>query len=203
MAATSWSFTPRFTTATSVVEMSAASSAASASRRTRASRAPRSASSASSSRLSNCKYTSSPGLYAASRATNAGSCAIRTPLVLIITCRIGRALTASRIAKNSGWIVGSPPDSCTRSGSPSLATSASSMRSTVATGRWLPCTSAASAKQTGQARLHAALISTIARQLCCSWSGQSPQSNGQPASVRVCAVSGRSPGLSHSAWDRQ
>ena len=39
-------------------------------------------------------------------------------------------------------MVGSPPDSCTRSGSPSLATSTSSMRSISASGRWLPCMSA-------------------------------------------------------------
>src|SRR3569623_1864865 len=53
---------------------------------------------------------------------------MRTPVVLIMTWLIGRALTESRISKNCGWIVGSPPDSWTRSGSPSLSTSASGMR---------------------------------------------------------------------------
>ena len=57
---------------------------------------------------------------------------------------------------------------------------------------------ALSAKHTGQLRLQASLISTIARQLCCSWSGQRPQSQGQPRSVRVALVTGRSPGFSHS-----
>ena len=59
---------------------------------------------------------------------------MRSPLVLIMTWRIGRARTASRMANSSGCSVGSPPESCTRSGSPSLATSASSMRSMVASG---------------------------------------------------------------------
>ena len=84
-----------------------------------------------------------------------------------------------------------------------LSTRTSSIRSISASGRWLPWMSVALAKQTGQARLHAWLISTIARQLCCSWSGQRPQSNGQPASVRVCVLSGRSPGLIHSFCWRQ
>ena len=48
------------------------------------------------------------------------SAAMRMPLVLTIRCWIGRALARSRMAKKSGWIVGSPPEICTTSGSPSL-----------------------------------------------------------------------------------
>ena len=57
---------------------------------------------------------------------------MRTPLVLTIRWRIGRRFAASRIAKKSGWIVGSPPEIWTTSGSSSFLTTASSMRSTSA-----------------------------------------------------------------------
>src|SRR5579872_1309185 len=63
-------------------------------------------------------------MNSASRSAKPGSRAMRRPLVLIIRWRIGRALAAARISKNCGWIVGSPPESCTRSGSPSEATAA-------------------------------------------------------------------------------
>jgi hypothetical protein len=116
-------------------------------------------------------------------------------LVLTITWRIGRARAAARMAKNSGCKVGSPPEICTRSGSPSLATRASNILSTVASGRCFVRAGEESAKQTGQVRLQWSLISTSARHECCSWSGQSPQSYGQPNSVRFWNASGLSPGL--------
>ncbi len=50
--------------------------------------------------------------------SNPGSLAIRMPLVFSMRCLIGRRRAASSIAKNSGCRVGSPPDSCTTSGSP-------------------------------------------------------------------------------------
>ncbi len=59
----------------------------------------------------------------------AGSRAMRMPLVLIIRWRIGRRLAASRISKKRGCRVGSPPENCTRSGTPSDSTRASSMAS--------------------------------------------------------------------------
>ncbi len=67
-----------------------------------------------------------------------------------------------------GWMVGSPPLICSRSGSPSLSTSASIIPSICAR---LSCPGRRgeeSAKQTGQVRLQASLISISARQLCCS-----------------------------------
>jgi hypothetical protein len=36
--------------------------------------------------------------------------AMRMPLVFTIRCRMGRARSMSRIAKKSGWSVGSPPE---------------------------------------------------------------------------------------------
>ena len=121
---------------------------------------------------------------------------MRTPLVLIMMWRIGRARAAATISQNKGWMVGSPPESWTRSGSPSAFTTASSIASTSARLVWPPFPTALSAKQTGQVRLQASLISTMARQLCCSWSGQRPQSQGQPRSVRLALNKGRSPGFS-------
>ena len=54
---------------------------------------------------------------------------MRMPLVLTIRCRIGRALRRVRSRKTAGCNVGSPPEICTTSASPSLATIASSIRS--------------------------------------------------------------------------
>jgi hypothetical protein len=90
------------------------------------------------------------------------------PLVFSMMWRIGRRRAASMIGRISGWMVGSPPEICTRSGSPSLATKASNMRSTSARLRCVARRGEESAKHTGQARLQASLISTIATQLCCS-----------------------------------
>ena len=128
---------------------------------------------------------------------------MRMPLVFSITCLIGRRRAAAMISRICGWMVGSPPEICTRSGSPSLATRASNMRSTSARLRCVFRLGEESAKQTGQARLQASLISTMARQECCSWSGQRPQSHGQPRSVRVCGAKGRSPGFRYSSVRRQ
>ncbi len=72
--------------------------------------------------------------------------------------------------------VGSPPESCSRSGSPSEATS-TSIRPSISSRLRSPVRfTEESAKQTGQLRLQASLTSMIARQECCSWSGQRPQS---------------------------
>ena len=46
---------------------------------------------------------------------------MRMPLVFSITCLIGRRRAAAMISRICGWMVGSPPEICTRSGSPSLA----------------------------------------------------------------------------------
>ena len=48
--------------------------------------------------------------------------------MLTIRWRMGRALAMSKISKNSGCSVGSPPEICTTSGWPSLRTTASSIR---------------------------------------------------------------------------
>ena len=122
IAAHSSSLTPARTAQTKVVETPAFSSRSSAWRRIFASLAPRSSISASSLSESNCRYTSKPGPMSASRAAKSGSVAIRTPLVLTIKCRIGRDRAAATISQNWGWIVGSPPESWTRSGSPSART---------------------------------------------------------------------------------
>ena len=71
----------------------------------------------------------SPACSSASRSANASSLAMRMPLVFTIRCWIGAAFAQSRTSKNCGWIVGSPPEICTTSGSPSLRTTASSRRS--------------------------------------------------------------------------
>ena len=52
----------------------------------------------------------------------------------IVNARIGRARAAATISQKSGWMVGSPPDSWTRSGSPSAFTTVSSIASTSASG---------------------------------------------------------------------
>ena len=57
---------------------------------------------------------------------------MRMPLVFSITCLMGRRRAAARMSRICGWMVGSPPEICTRSGSPSLLTRASSMNSTSA-----------------------------------------------------------------------
>ena len=49
------------------------------------------------------------------------------PLVLRLTALIGRAWARSMIARMSWWMVGSPPENITTSGSPSAATNASSI----------------------------------------------------------------------------
>ena len=49
------------------------------------------------------------------------------PLVLRFTALIGRSWARSIIARMSLWMVGSPPENITTSGSPSAATKTSSM----------------------------------------------------------------------------
>ena len=51
------------------------------------------------------------------------------------------------------------------------------------------------AKQMGQFRLQAELISIKANHLCCLCSGQSPQSNGRLSLTSVLNSNGRVPGL--------
>jgi hypothetical protein len=56
-------------------------------------------------------------------------------LVFTIRWRIGVFFAMSRMAKKSGWMVGSPPEIWTTSGSPSLRTTASNIFWTVARSR--------------------------------------------------------------------
>ncbi|COV47917.1 Uncharacterised protein [Mycobacterium tuberculosis] len=51
------------------------------------------------------------------------------PLVLMMTVLTGRAWAASTNSRSCLWMVGSPPENITTSGSPSAATSVSSIRS--------------------------------------------------------------------------
>ena len=95
-------------------------------------------------------------------------------------------------------MVGSPPEICTRSGSPSLATRASNMRSTSARLRWVARRGEESAQHTGQARLQASLISTIATQvpLVIRTEAAIPRAAALGA---VPGASGRSPGFRYSS----
>ncbi len=78
---------------------------------------------------------------------------MRMPLVLSMMWRIGRARAARRISRICGWIVGSPPEICSRSGCPSLSTSRSSMPSISARLRVPVCAGEELAKQVGHVRL--------------------------------------------------
>ena len=51
------------------------------------------------------------------------------------------------------------------------------------------------AKQSGQFILQLLLTSMMPRQVCCWWSGHSPQSRGQPSLIPVPKASGIVPGL--------
>src|SRR5260370_182034 len=53
----------------------------------------------------------------------------------------------------------------------------------------------ADAKQSGQFILQLLLTSMMPRQACCWWSGQRPQSSGQPSLISVPKASGIVPGL--------
>ena len=119
----------------------------------------------------------SPALARPASATKAWSRAMRTPLVFSMSGGSASIWRARRMSRICGWIVGSPPEICTRSGSPSLATSSiqHALRSPRASAASLRA-GEDSAKHTGQVRLHVSLISISARQECCSWSGQRPQS---------------------------
>lgn len=120
------------------------------------------------------------------------------PLVFSMTSGMPRDLAAASISRISGWIEGSPPESCTDSGSPSAATKASSIDSTWDRLSEKPCPRMPvpeSAKQIGQSRLQAVFTSMIPRQVCCACSGQIPQSWGQPASTAVWRWRGSEPGL--------
>src|SRR5262249_32958814 len=95
-----------------------------------------------------------------------------------------------------GWMVGSPPENITTSGSPSEATKVSrpaptwSFVSENPSGWWPE-----SAKQIGQSRLQLVLTSMIPRHACCLCSGQRPQSRGHPSFTSVWVSSGIVPGL--------
>jgi hypothetical protein len=107
-------------------------------------------------------------MYSASRAAKSGSVAMRMPLVFSIRWRILWRFAAAMIANSSGCRVGSPPLICNRSGSPSLPTNVSSMRSTTASGNCPGRAGEEPAKHVGHVRLQVSLISISARQLCCS-----------------------------------
>ena len=113
---------------------------------------------------------------------------MRMPLVLSITCLIGRRRAAAMISRISdGWWARRPrsaPGRARLRSPPGRRTCARPRPGCGGCSRL----GEESAKQTGQARLQASLISTMARQECCSWSGQRPQSHGQPRSVRVCGA---------------
>ena len=97
------------------------------------------------------------------------------------------------ISRICGWIEGSPPESCTASGSPSARTKASSIDSTCSSESEKPCSWGPvpeSAKQIGQSRLQAVFTSMIPRQVCWACSGQIPQSCGQPSRASVWRSSG-------------
>ena len=116
-------------------------------------------------------------MHSASRAAKSGSVAIRMPLVLSMTWRILRRLRGGddreqlrvqgRLAAADLQQVGlafAGDQRVEHRARPS------------ASGNWPGSAGDEPAKQVGQVRLQVSLISISARQLCCSWSGQSPQS---------------------------
>ena len=130
------SFWPAFTTTTSVVEMFSRSSASSAcAPDARQVGAAQVLEHGGAQRVELQIDLEARLEAAASCFTKSGSCAMRMPLVLSMMWRIGRRFAAAMISRICGWIVGSPPEICSRSGSPSDATSASIMRSISASGR--------------------------------------------------------------------
>ena len=106
-----------------------------------------------------------------------GSRAMRRPLVLIIRWRIGRRLRGVEDLEElrDGWWARrrrSAPGPARPRRRPARRACARSRPAAGARSRF----GEESAKQTGQERLQASLTSMIARQECCSWSGQRPQS---------------------------
>src|SRR5262249_26048867 len=106
---------------------------------------------------------------------------------------------ASRISKSCGCSVGSPPEICTTSGERSFATIRSSIFSSCGMVRCVSRCGPLAAKQVGQRRLQKSVISRTLTQPCCSWSGQIPQSYGQPHSVLVLYFSTCSGGLRNTS----
>src|SRR6266511_2374000 len=133
---------------------------------------------------------------------NLRSCARRMPLVLRLTIFTPFSAAMRMKPRISGWMLGSPPENMTTSGSPSERTNASRPASTWSIvsenpSGWCP----ESAKQIGQSRLQFVLTSMIPRHACCLCSGQRPQSSGQPSFTSVCVSSGIVPGLlNRSEW---
>src|SRR5215213_8463938 len=101
----------------------------------------------------------------------------------------------------SGWSVGSPPEICSTSATPSSSISRSTIPVYVSK---LTCCPPGpdSAKHVGHFRLQFDVTSTSAMQVCCSCSVQTPQSYGHPLSGSTPYLRGTRAGWECCCWSQ-